>query len=430
MPAARCAIFALVFLATLGCKSPPSASTDASTSVASASTAPSSSGAAPTASATPDASVADASRTDGAANDASTKAALPGDAGASACRIVYGPVQQAWRGPAALHAGKDSVDLVFNEDGVPRTLHIPGGPIDPNAKPAEVKATGATSTATTPPCAFGGDFVFCSNKAGDVVRTPRSGGATKTVGAQRSGYRIDATTLAGTHSVMAYLASRKTTEGWTSEAWVVVDDLPAVRISEDGAGATAIDLAPRGSSVVAMMIDARRASTQVHARVLTWSGAKLALGADAVVFIGGPGERQTAAVIATPTDGAGYALLPIAQETSTFGMATITVEEPPKIDAPVTWSMYPNGLDPAPIAATQGHSPMRVARVRPLASDATSARGLELGRLGADGAFVSQGYVATHGTASDLAVDVDGLGALWLFYTDTAGSWLERRVCP
>ena len=329
-----------------------------------------------------------------------------------------------------MHAGKDSVDLVFNEDGAPRTLHVPGGPIDPNAKPAEVKAMGAVSTATSPPCAFGGDFVFCSNKAGDVVRTPRAGGATKNVGAQRSGYRIDATTLAGTHSVMAYLASRKTTEAWTSEAWVVVDDLPAVRISEDGAGATAIDLAPRGSSVVAMMIDGRRASTQVHARVLTWNGAKLTLGADAVVFIGGPGERQTAAVIATPTDGAGFALLPIAQDISTFGMATITVEEPPRVDAPVTWSVYPNGLDPAPIAATQGHSPMRVARVRPLTADATSARGLELGRLGADGAFVSQGYVATHGTASDLAVDVDGLGALWLFYTDSAGSWLERRVCP
>jgi hypothetical protein len=179
-----------------------------------------------------------------------------------------------------------------------------------------------------------------------------------------------------------------------------------------------------------MMIDSRRASTQVHARVLTFGNGKLAVGPDAVVFIGGPGERNTAASIATPADGAGYALLPLSQDVSTFGVATIHVDDVPKIDAQVVWSMYPNGLDPAPIAATQGHTPMRVARVRPLTAEATSARGLELGRLGADGAFVSQGYVATHGTASDVAVDVDGLGALWLFYSDSAGSWVERRVCP
>ena len=407
-------------VAALGCSKPTSGAADASPPAQSASIA--------SASATPSVSASASAPKTAPAGDAGA-AALPGDAGASACKLVYGPVQQSWKGPAALHAGKDSVDVVFNEDGAPRTVHVPGGPIDPNAKPKQVNAIGDVTSAYTIPCAFGGAFAFCPNKGGDVVRTPRAGGAGKNVGAQRSGAHIDAASLDG-HALMAYLASRKTTEGWVSEAWAVVDDAPPMRISEDGAGATAIDLAPRGASVVAMMIDARRASTQVHARVLTFANGKIALGADAVVFIGSPGERGTAASIATPESGAGYVLLPIAKDTTTFGVATIVVDDAPKIDAPVVWSMYPNGLDPAPIAATQGHTPMRVARVRPLAAEASAARVLELGKLAADGAFTSQGFVATHGAASDLAVDVDGTGALWLFYTDSAGSWLERRVCP
>jgi hypothetical protein len=422
---------AILAVVACACKSPPSAPADASapapSASASASTAPSSPTAPTASTAEPhDASVA---IVDAGPRDASVAAAsLPGDAGTSACKLVYGPVQQSWRGPAALRAGKDFVDVVFNDDGAPRTIHVPGGPVDPNAKPKQVAATGEIVTASATPCAFGGAYAFCPSKSGDVVRTPLSGGAGKNVGAQRSGAHIDASTIDG-HAVMAYLASRKTTEGWVTEAWAVVDDAPPVRISEDGAGATAIDLAPRGASVVAMMVDARRASTQVHARVLTFAG-KLVLGADAVVFIGGPGERGTAASIATPADGAGFVLLPIAKETTTFGVATIHVDDVPKVDANVVWSLYANGLDPAPIAGTQGHSPMRIARVRPFEAAATSAKVLELGKLGADGAFTAQGLVATHGTASDLAVDVDAAGALWIFYTDSAGSWLERRVCP
>jgi len=352
------------------------------------------------------------------------------DGGASACRVLYGPAQQPWRGPAALRAAHDSVDVVFNDDGAPHVLHVAGGPIDPKAKPIAPPLVGDVTPSTSLPCAFGGGFVFCPSRSGDVFRTPRAGGDKKSIGSQHVGYRIDATTLAGAHSMMTYLASRKTSEGWVAEAWAVVDDLPAVRVSEDGAGATSIDVAPHGDSVVILMLDARRASTQLHARVARWNG-KLDLGADAVVFIGGPGERQSAATIATPaSNGTAWGLVPLEQDVTTFGMAAAKIADPPEIDAPVVWSAYPNGLDPAPIVATQGKSPMRVARVRPAAAEATSEHVLEIGRVADDGAYTSDGFVATHGSAKDLAVDVDELGTLWIAYTDSAGTWLERRQCP
>lgn len=359
---------------------------------------------------------------------------LPGDAGASSCRLLYGPALQAWRGPAAIHAGKDTVDVVFNDEGKPRALSVAIAPLP--AKPAASTPVSpppppaAIASASYPPCAFGGAFVFCANKAGEVSRSPRAGGTAKVVGAARSGTRIDATAIGGDHSLMAYLASRKTTEGWTSEAWAVVDESPPVRISEDGSGATALDLAPRGTTVVAMMLDARSALTPVHARELTFAD-KLDIGKDAVVFVGGPPERHTASTIATPAGGgAGWVLLPIAKDIATFGMAAIHVDEPPKVDSPMVWSIYPNGIDPAPIAATQGRSPMYVARVRPVAPEPGAAKGLEIGRLGESGVFTSYGFVSTTGAVTDVAIDVDAAGGVWLVYGDGAGTWVERRACP
>ncbi len=207
--------------------------------------------------------------------------------------------------------------------------------------------------------------------------------------------------------MMTYLASRKMTEGYGGGGvGRSSTSFPRVRVSEDGAGATSIDVAPRGDSVVILMLDARRASTQLHARVARWSG-KLDLGADAVVFIGGPGERESAATIATPgSSGTAWGLVPIEKDVSTFGMAATKIGDPPEIDAPVVWSTYPNGLDPSPIIATQGTSPMRVARVRPAAAEATE-RGTcsRSGASATTSTYTSDGLIATHGSAKDLAVD-------------------------
>jgi hypothetical protein len=91
--------------------------------------------------------------------------------------------------------------------------------------------------------------------------------------------------------------------------------------------------------------------------------------------------------------------------------------------------MYPNGLDPAPIAAVPGAGHTWVARVRPEAFDPAAARVLELGHVGDDGSFTAHDVVATAGTASDVALAADGYGALWLAWLDSSGAWLERLKC-
>jgi hypothetical protein len=166
----------------------------------------------------------------------------------------------------------------------------------------------------------------------------------------------------------------------------------------------------------------------VHARhvgVGRGSGDKLALGADAVIFVGGAPERGIDFALGLGKKEL-FALVPMARETTDFGMAAVPVHDPPRTDVPAVWSPYPNGLDPAPIAAAGDF----VARVRPREREPGSPRILELGRLDAAGAFTSLGAVADGRRITDVAMAVDKDGAVWLLYGDANATFLERRVCP
>jgi hypothetical protein len=229
--------------------------------------------------------------------------------------------------------------------------------------------------------------------------------------------------------VVVYLADRNTSEGVISAAFASLDDGPPVRLSDDGTGTTYLALAPRAGGLLALLVDGRVAMTPVHARTLTVAQGKLQAGDDAVLFVCGGAEANTRGALAMSANGTAFGLLPIAGETG-FGMASIRIDDPPHMDEPTTWSLYLNGLDPAPIAATRGKNPIRVARVRPLDATADGPRGLELGRLDDAGAFVSYGLVGSKGRVKSAAVAVDKAGMLWLAFTDGTGTWLERRACP
>ena len=216
------------------------------------------------------------------------------------------------------------------------------------------------------------------------------------------------------------------------QAFVTLDDGETTRLSDEGAGATVLRLVPRGERAVALYLDARMAMLPVHARPISLRGKDLALADDAVIFVGGPPERGidlTAAVAGKSL----FALIATARETSDFGMATLPVAEEPKHDVQAVWSLYPNGLDPAPMAATihgTGDGPAWVARVRPSERAAGSPRILELGRLDAAGAFTSLGAIATDKRITDIAIAADSFGSVWILYGDSNATWLERRVCP
>jgi hypothetical protein len=234
--------------------------------------------------------------------------------------------------------------------------------------------------------------------------------------------------LDSVHPALAYLTSNKTADGWVTEAWLAIDDEPPVRLSEGGSGATAVALGTRGHSLVALTLDARAALTALHARTIVYKkGARL--GEDVVLFVAGPTERRTRVSAALPVAGTAWALLPVAKDIRDFGMLAVRVDDPPRVDEPAVWSLYPNGLDAAPIAVAVGAGPTWVARVRPQSADPASSSELELGELLADGVFAARDAVPTRGHISDVAMAFDPRGGLWVAWAESSGSWLERLQC-
>jgi hypothetical protein len=353
--------------------------------------------------------------------------------GGVGCRLLRGPVELPLKAPAALVAHGDNLDAVLDGDGKPRVVSFPVTPIPPPAAPppAAEPAAGGAGAGYAVPCALAGDQVFCADRTGAVHRSARDGSGDRIVGSSRTGSRIAAAPLAGSHVALGYLASRQTSEGWVSEAWLVADDASPVRLSEDGSGATSLALAPRGAGALALYVDARAALTAMHARPVTFEGGAVHLGEDAVVFVGGPGDRRTSgALIAPASSDPAWALLPIAKDVGNFGLALVKLDDPPHVDEPVSWSMYENGIDPAPVAAATASGHAWAARVVPRDATPGSARLLELGSIGNAGAFTPHEIVPTTGKPSDVALAGDVHGALWLAWVDGGGSWLERLVCP
>jgi hypothetical protein len=352
------------------------------------------------------------------AADATSSAA---DAG-SACKLTYGPTQLPFRGPPALDVKDGQLRIVANDGGKPRIFAPPASP------PTSFVAM------RWPPCEIAGKFVYCQGPGGAIYRTTLGATDTKQVATSRSGTRIAAAPLGPDHAAVFFLQSHRTTEGEMLQAFGVLDDGETIRVSDDGAGATTLRAVPRGDAAVVLYLDTRTAMVPVHARPIARKGSDLSLGADVVVFVGGAPERGvdfTAASVA----GALFALVPHPKDTIEFGMAAIPVHDPPKMGVDAVWSLYPNGLDPAPIGATSGGGEGAfVARVVPRERAPGSPRVLELGRLVKDGAFRALGIVAEGKAVTDVSLERDGSGssaiAAWIAYGDTNATWLERRVCP
>jgi hypothetical protein len=122
--------------------------------------------------------------------------------------------------------------------------------------------------------------------------------------------------------------------------------------------------------------------------------------------------------------------LPIAKDVGSFGLALVKLDDPPRVDEPVSWSMYENGLDPAPVAATTAAGGSWAARVVPRDATPGASRVLELGSIHASGSFTAHEIIPTTGKPSDVSLVGDAMGALWLAWVDAGGSWLERLACP
>ena len=168
----------------------------------------------------------------------------------------------------------------------------------------------------------------------------------------------------------------------------------------------------------------------VHARPVRLKDNALALATDVVLTVGGVPERGVDVTVSAVGDRA-FAFIPMPKDSADFGMDMIPIQEPLKEDAQTYWSLYPNGLDPAPMAVVPSRDGKTawVVRTRPREKSVGSPRILELGKVDAKADFASLGELAPAKNVTDIEILEDSSGSLWILYGDSSVTWLERRVC-
>ena len=361
------------------------------------------------------------------------------------CKLVRGPAQLSFTGPVSFAFG-GGVDprVIFNREGA-LDLQSPvfkdpkpsgGGGLLPK-KPDSAPKTpfipeqpASQERSSWPACAVARQNVFCMDSEGAIHRRAISGEGDTIVGRGRAGTPLAAVSLGNEHTFLALLANQKTSEGIITQAFTILNNGPSILVSEEGSGATFITLAAREKDVLAVYIDARVALTPIHARTLSVADGKLKIGRDAVIFMGGGADRRLAGAIAWSGAGPAYALITTTDPDDKFGMAAIPVGDEPKDDTPAVWSYYAREITQAPIAATVGVSPVRVARVRPVSADASSWRVLELGHLDGSGHFNPLCNIVESRAFTDVAIAVSPGGSVWIVYTSADGTWVEQRGRP
>jgi hypothetical protein len=268
-----------------------------------------------------------------------------------------------------------------------------GATIDPVSLDADAVPTIA------PPPAFAGGHLYWVAHGKLVRRALAAGGhaATAEVLAEDAvdGSRVAAVVPDGplSQAVAAYLA-RPASKDADRAARLWVEKRGLRDLSPEGSGASSVGLATVGSRMVAVTLDGRSAMTPVHARPIEIAAdGEPHVGQDVVVTVGPPPEEHTEVVVAAAKIGP-LALVALAKDERGFGLASIVIGADPHMDAPIRWTDYPNGIDPAPVAAARACGGTLVAYARPESAARDAATVLELGAIGADGGVASRGVLA------------------------------------
>ena len=227
--------------------------------------------------------------------------------------------------------------------------------------------------------------------------------------------------------VAIYIARpEKKTDERGARIWV--EGAGSAPLSSDGSGASSVALAPSDGGLMAIMLDLRSAMSPVHARTIALGERGPArLGPDVVVFVGPSPEGRTE-VVAAPSGDGPIAFIPFAPDTSSFGLASLVIGREPHLDAMVQWRMYPNGLEPAPVAGASLCGRTWVAYARPSAAAPASPHVLALAPV-EKGAFGAELTAAQGFDFVSVSLTTREDGSAWLAWVGNGRSWIRAVRC-
>ncbi|HEX4476325.1 MAG TPA: hypothetical protein VH142_14665 [Polyangiaceae bacterium] len=132
-----------------------------------------------------------------------------------------------------------------------------------------------------------------------------------------------------------------------------VEGAPSEVLTAEGNSTHSVSLVETDDGVVALSVQARMAMTPVHARRIRFPSGHTLLGDDVVVWVGG-GIQPLTEMTVLPSHGNDlWGFIPEERSITEFGIARLDITQTPTMDTKTNWVLYPNGIDPAPVAA--GH---------------------------------------------------------------------------
>ena len=216
-------------------------------------------------------------------------------------------------------------------------------------------------------------------------------------------------------AIVAYVANGSNPDS-PLKAHLWLEGAGAVDVSDEAATANSVALTRSSQGLVVLSLEARTGMTPIHARGVRVDGAKLRLGDDQVVWVGGPAEPLTE-IIGGDYPRQRFAFIAMARSATGFGLAALELGDQPKTGAAVRWLDYPNGLDPAPVAAALACKRSLVAFVRPETAAPGSLQQLRVGVVGEGG--VGESFVVARAQGfANVSIAGHPLGALLAYTAD------------
>lgn len=176
-----------------------------------------------------------------------------------------------------------------------------------------------------------------------LVRRALAGGPLEVLASDaRDGTRV---AVAGEPDAVAYIT--QPADKQDSRAKLRLADGRVLELTPEGSAASSVSLTQVGADLLASFIDGRSGMTPVHARRLMTKASVLE--PDVVVWVAGATQGMTEVTSVGHAAG-GFVLLPVEKDASHFGLASLALGLEPKMDPPLRWRTYQNGLDRAPAA--------------------------------------------------------------------------------
>jgi hypothetical protein len=266
---------------------------------------------------------------------------------------------------------------------------------------------------------------YWTNLRGLLLRAPLDGSAKPELLVDKAspGARVSALRV-GKRDVVAFV--RELDERAQSVLWSSTGEL--LSLTPDSQTATSVTLIPNGVTPLALTLEGRTSMSPVHARLVRVAPQRVNLESDQVIWVG-PGSEPLTELAAVPTGpGEALGLLATARTITDFGLGQFAVTQALATVGDVRWLDYPNGIDPAPVAASVLCGAAHVFYARP--SDARPRSPQELYVAQVKGGQLTGGEVLARSRAfNDISVAPRPGGAV-LVWTADRHTWAMTLGCP